>query len=256
MKNNAKAVFAEFALLMVAINIVSAISKFQLSSDGTHYISDHCTFNSQYFFMTAVDSLQECFNFCSGNYQSSWNDGKICTHFEYGWAESTGFCGLRSSNTTTNDLLVVATHPPPYLVKWSCVFMKGRLESETRLINKIPAVNSVQHWNIVQLYWNIYWTVGCSFQEALMQSAKITTIQVDKMEDCMRRCGSYQEDDGTYSCTHFFVSQSGNGYNCDLLKIPGGTDNIIFDKSKTTQSCGFVKNQTPVPNRSQQSTKF
>ena len=165
-----------------------------------------------------------------------------------------GICDLRSSNTTTNDL-VVATNSPANLAKSSCGFMKGRLESETRLINRIRAVNSVQQWDTVQLYWDIYWTVGCSFQEALKQSATITTIQVDKMEDCMKQCGNYKEDDVIYSCTHFYVSKSGNAYNCDLLKIPNGTDNIIFDKSITTQSCGFVKNHHNVY-RSKQSTKF
>jgi len=179
--------------------------------------------------MRAVKSLQECVNLCSKNVKSS--GGRKCTHFEYGWRESDGTCSLRSSDTTTNDL-VVATNPTINLTdKWSCVVMKSRLESETRLINRIPAANSVQHWDIDIQSWDAYWTVGCSFQAD--QSAKITTILVVKMEVCMSICGSYS----TYSCTHFYVSKSGNVFNCDLLRIPSGTNNINFDKSKTTQPC-------------------
>ena len=47
MKNNANAVLAVFALLMVAINIVSAITPFKLSNNGKYYISDNCTYNSR-----------------------------------------------------------------------------------------------------------------------------------------------------------------------------------------------------------------
>ena len=243
-----------FALLMVAINIVSAITPFRLSN--YYYISDDCTYNSDYYWGELAGTIEYCAKRCQKNYNSEEGD---CTHFQFYLSPSgSSFCRL--FNDLPNNELVIASSPPPgsaLFTKYSCGLMKGRIESsaETRLINRIPAGNSVQHWNFDPSQDNMYWTVGCSFQAALMQSAKIKTIPVAKMEDCKTRCSEYQDEvNYTWPCTHFYVSKSGNVFNCDLLRIPSGTDNIIFDKSKTTQHCGFLKNTGN--ERSKQSTKF